>query len=338
VSYGKVNIVGQVSREWLRLPQSYSYYVGNESGGDDNGYPHNAKRMVEDAVSVALKEDNSIKWDKYDINKDGIDALFVIHAGPGAEVQMTAAQRAKHIGSHKWAVQRPVNVTDKTRVVQYMTVPEDGLLGVFAHETGHLVFGWPDLYDACTSPDRTAALGDWCLMAGASWNGGGLTPAYPSAWCRHVQGWTNTTVLKGTRKIQVPTADGSKKVFLLRIKDRSNEYFMLEGRKKSKFDEFVPGEGLLVYHVDEGQENNCEVDHLSVGVVQADGQRNLQRLGLFGNQGDDGDPFPGSKKRTYLNSKGYPNSRDYNNKPTGINIRSIKWNGKVATANITSPK
>ena len=43
-----------------------------------------------------------------------------------------------------------------------------------AHELGHLLFGFPDLYDT----DYTSeGIGDWCLMAAGSWNGGGDTPA-----------------------------------------------------------------------------------------------------------------------------------------------------------------
>ena len=45
VSKGKVNIVGQISG-WHMMPEKYSFYVGNGSGGDGPGYPHNTKRMV----------------------------------------------------------------------------------------------------------------------------------------------------------------------------------------------------------------------------------------------------------------------------------------------------
>jgi immune inhibitor A len=209
--------------------ENYSHYVGNDSGGDVNGYPRNAKRMVEDAVTKALNDDRSIQWDKYDINGDGmVDALFVVHAGPGAEVKPTAAERAKHIWSHKWVTQRPVQVTNKTHVALYLTVPEDGLLGVYAHEAGHLIFGWPDLYDACPDSNRTADVGDWSLMASGSWNNGGLTPAYPDAWCRHVQGWTKTTVLGGTKRIRAPAIEDSDQVYLVGIKNKPKEYFMID--------------------------------------------------------------------------------------------------------------
>jgi immune inhibitor A len=337
VSNKKVNIIGQVSG-WHRMPENYTFYVGNDSGGDQNGYPHNAKRMVEDGVTKVLNADRSIQWDKYDINGDGmVDALFIVHAGPGAEVKPTTAERAKHIWSHKWVTQRPVQVTNKTHIALYLTVPEDGLLGVYAHEAGHLIFGWPDLYDACPGSNRTAGVGDWSLMASGSWNNGGLTPAYPDAWCRHVQGWTKTTVVRGTKKIRARGIEDIDKVYLVQIRDSPHEFFMIESRRRVKYDQHLPGEGLLVYHIDEAAENNCDENHLAVGVIQADGQQNLQRIGLLGNQGDDGDPFPGSGKRKHLNSRGFPNSLDYSGNPTGFSIGSIGWKDtfSMATMKVT---
>ncbi len=49
----------------------------------------------------------------------------------------------------------------------------------------------------------------------------------------------------------------------------------------------------MVYHVDEKARDNCSENHRAVGVIQADGQKNLDRIGFLGNQGDDGDPYPG---------------------------------------------
>lgn len=333
VSNGKVDIVGQVSG-WHRMPEKYSFYVGNASGVD-GVYPHNARRMVEDAVKVALEKDSSINWDKYDLNGDAmIDALFVVHAGPGAEVQNTVEGRKKHIWSHKWVVQNPVQVSTNTSVTIYLTVPEDGLLGVYAHEAGHLIFGWPDLYDACEGTDRTAGIGDWSLMASGSWGNGGVTPAYADGWCRMVQGWSSVTKINSNKDVTMTAIENSDQVIMIPIKGNLKEYFLLEGRKKVKYDEFIPGEGILIYHIDEQAENNCIENHLAVGVVQADGQQDLQRLGLFGNQGDDGDLFPGTSNREYLDSNGFPNSKDYDGNDTGIKITGITWNGIQGHASI----
>ena len=69
----------------------------------------------------------------------------------------------------------------RTKIYAYLTVPEDCRIGVCAHELGHLLFGFPDLYDT----DYTSeGVGNWCLMGGGSWNGGGDIPAHPSAWCK----------------------------------------------------------------------------------------------------------------------------------------------------------
>jgi len=51
----------------------------------------------------------------------------------------------------------------------------------------------------------------------------------------------------------------------------------------------------------------------------------MQRIGIFGNQGDDGDPYPGSSGRNYLNSNKdeFPNCLDYQGKSTNINLTNI---------------
>ena len=74
-----------------------------------------------------------------------------------------------------------LNVEDATKIYGYLTIPEDAKIGVCAHELGHLLFGFPDLYD---TDDTSEGIGNWCLMAGGSWNGGGDVPAHPSAWCK----------------------------------------------------------------------------------------------------------------------------------------------------------
>ncbi|MBM2841411.1 MAG: family metalloprotease protein, partial [Bacteroidetes bacterium] len=54
VSLGKVDITGSV-HGWFRMPNPYSYYTNGESGTRWASYPHNAPRLTEDAVQVALQ-------------------------------------------------------------------------------------------------------------------------------------------------------------------------------------------------------------------------------------------------------------------------------------------
>ena len=85
VSLGKVDIIGSV-HGWFRMPNPYSYYTNGESGTRWASYPHNAPRLTEDAVQVALQKGVTFEpqLDKF---KQGIvTALFIVHAGRGAEV------------------------------------------------------------------------------------------------------------------------------------------------------------------------------------------------------------------------------------------------------------
>ena len=78
----------------------------------------------------------------------------------------------------------------------YTTEPENGGLGVFAHEFGHDL-GLPDLYDTAGGDNGTAF---WTLMSGGSWlNHGtdsiGTTPGYMGAWEKLQLGWLDYKVV-----------------------------------------------------------------------------------------------------------------------------------------------
>jgi Immune inhibitor A peptidase M6 len=95
-SYGQLDIEGEVLG-WLTLPQGYSYYVNGGSGGDEKAYPHNAKKMVEDALALAAK---NVDFRQFDADGDEyLDGLFVVHAGPGAETDPNPTTRTKDLVS-----------------------------------------------------------------------------------------------------------------------------------------------------------------------------------------------------------------------------------------------
>ena len=157
VTNGLINIEGEVVGP-LMMPKKISYYANGQSGMS-NAQP-NARTMALDAAKAANPK---IDFSKYDNDENGyVDAFILIHAGRGAEE--TAAKN--DIWSHKWVLPNEFNA-DGTKIFAYLTVPEDCKLGVCAHELGHLLFGFPDLYDTDYSSE---GLGEWCLMAGGSWN------------------------------------------------------------------------------------------------------------------------------------------------------------------------
>ena len=318
VTNGLVTISGQVVGPY-RMPKKLSEYTHNASGMG-SALP-NARSMAADAAKAA---NPFVDFSGYDNNHDGtVDAFVVVHAGGGAEVT-----GSKHdIWSHKWLLPNVYNA-DGTHIYPYLTVPEDCNLGVCAHELGHLLFSFPDLYDI----DYTSeGVGEWCLMAGGSWNNGGNTPSHPCAWCKMQQNWV-TTVNQSMNKAKVVIDDvkNSKKIYRLWMNGGTgSEYFLAEHRMKKSYDKFIPGEGLLIYHVDEAMTDNSNELHYKVAVVQADG---LKQLESGGNQGDSGDTWPGStNKKTFSNATN-PGSNSYGGLDTLVAVKNIS----LANAKITA--
>ena len=237
-SYTKLDVIGLVSGSggptagWYRAPQPKSFYTSGNYGFGT--HPNNAQKLVEDAIALA---DPNVNFADYDNDGDGVvDALVVICAGSGGE----QTGNVNDIWSHKWDI--TPQVRDGVTINRYFMAPEDGRVGVMAHELGHLLMGWPDLYDT----DYTSAgTGGWDLMAGGSWNGGGDRPAHPTCWCKTRAEWVSPTVLwNATQSVNIPPYASSPIAYKLPIGSAgSQEYFLVSNRQQSGFDTALPGRG-----------------------------------------------------------------------------------------------
>ena len=142
-------------------------------------------------------------WDRYDFDDDGnfnepdgyIDHFQAVHAGEGEEAGGGAGEDA--IWSHRWYVNsdrlrhhRPDGRRGADQcsaapqigdsgiwIGDYTVEPENGGLGVFAHEFGHDL-GLPDFYDTAGGENGTAF---WTLMSSGSWLGHGADARTASA-------------------------------------------------------------------------------------------------------------------------------------------------------------
>ena len=316
VTNGLIDIQGEVAGPFL-LPQKIGYYANGKSGMGDN--EPNARDMARDAAVAA---NPTVDFSKYDNDNNGyVDAFIVIHAGRGAEETASKSD----IWSHKWLLPQEYDA-DGTKIYGYLTVPEDCKLGVCAHELGHLLFGFPDLYDTDYSSE---GIGNWCLMAGGSWNNAGNTPAHPCAWCKSQQEWV-TVVNQTSNKLAVPieAVTDSKKIYRL-WKDGGpgNEYFLAENRQRKKFDRYLPGAGLLIWHIDDNIADNDNERHYKVALIQADGKKDLEN---GNNGGDAGDCWPGKSKNKNFNTGSKPNSLSYGGLDSGVQVDRISMlKGKI---------
>jgi len=342
-TYGELDIVtvhfpGTVG--WQRAPSIYSYYTHDSSGL--GSYPRNAQKLTEDAVRAA---DSLVDFSQYD--NDGnryVDALFIVHAGPGAEY----TGNGNDIWSHAWSTKTSllvdgVYVRRYSMVPEYWSTPGDMTIGVYAHELGHSAFGLPDLYDRDYSSN---GLGRWSIMAGGSWNGPGNmggSPSLPDAWSHAQMGYLPiTNISVNTAGKTINAVENTPEAFRLWTNGvtGTSEYFLVENRQQTGYDTYLPNEGLCIYHVDESvtSQNDNEYypghttqGHYLVALEQADGLYNLEK---YVNRGDAGDPYPGLTGATAFGLTSTPNSRAYDTDTTFVAVQNISGSDTVMTADL----
>jgi hypothetical protein len=118
-----------------------------------------------------------------------------------------------------------------------------------------------------------------------------------------------------------------------------SEYFLVENRQRVGFDYYLPGDGLLIYHVDQTDSNNNHewypghtlFGNYLVALEQADGDWGLEQNI---NSGDNGDPWPGITAHTNYDSISTPNSRSYAFENTHVEVRNISGSQSTMTADL----
>ena len=201
LSSGRYTAINTVE-DWVTVPGNASTY-GDNAVEDDGG----SWAFIGDTVDAwyagqvaagktAAEIDTYLSqfdvWDRYDFDGDGdfneadgyIDHFQAVHAGEGEE----AGADPDMIWSHRWYVDSDLfgqagpsvggtpNLLGGTQIGQsryfigdYTVEPENGGLGVFAHEFGHDL-GLPDYYDTAGGENGTSF---WTLMSSGSWLGHG---------------------------------------------------------------------------------------------------------------------------------------------------------------------
>ncbi|MEP7702527.1 immune inhibitor A domain-containing protein [Paraglaciecola sp. 25GB23A] len=181
-------------------------------------------------------------WDRYDFDGDGdfnepdgyIDHFQSVHAGEGQETG-GGAQGSDAIWSHRWYAYFSANGPDGAGpngrggvkvggsnywIGDYTIEPENGGVGVFAHEFGHDL-GLPDLYD--TSGNTGGAensVAFWSLYSSGSYGsngdasaGIGSKPIPMSAYEKIFLGWSNYEVINYGQSASLkmgPATDNTK--------------------------------------------------------------------------------------------------------------------------------
>jgi M6 family metalloprotease-like protein len=331
VSYGQFSPYSHVV-DWVTAPNNHDYYAYS----NPNGYQH-VLQLVRAVVDSA--EAHGLDWSVYDNDGDGyVDALNIIHAGPGAE-----EGDHSNIWSHKWSLSVAGLAVqyDGVWIDSYTMNPEiqnNGIvaIGVICHEFGHAL-GLPDLYD--TDYSSTGA-GQLALMGTGAWGTSGNTPWYPSspnAWSKSRLGWVEVQPLTtDVTELAVEQIHSRNLVYRIDHPNDGSEYWLIENRQAVGTDILMPMPGLLIWHIDTekteggGGVNNDE-PHYGVGLEQADGLFNLEN----GMGSDGGDPYPGTTNNREFSHNSTPNSDSYYGIPSMISITNISDPDSIMTFDLT---
>lgn len=249
-------------------------------------------------------------------------------------------------------------------------------LGVIAHEMGHSniqgksVADFYEVYDGQTTlPSRCNHGGSgkgidaWGLM-GDSWGACGDQKYPPSmtAWAKMEMGWITPADIQTAsaqtfdlyRSAQCPSALRVNYNFAGNFGETTaatdTEFLVVEYRQKSGHDSGLPGEGMVVYHLDldtgTGGANRRPsyatdpLAHYYLRIEQSDGKDGLE----CGADADSGDAFGVGSSITsksilsspYRSSRGYQDSTELD---TGITLRvdTTANDGKVLRVQYTTP-
>ncbi len=335
-SYGKMELVVTVVGPYT-ASKGWSYYGGNI---DKNNRDKNVRELAQEAANFAFK-DPSVNPVIYDNDNDGmIDTFHFLYAGYGEE----AGGGEDCIWAHKSGYS-PVLTFGSKKLSVYSCSPElkgnsgNNItnIGVICHELCH-VFGAPDYYD--TNDDGIAydGTGKWDLMAGGSWNGPdgnlGVSPAHINMYQKIVFGWVTPTELAAQTNISGMLNSAENPVAYKINSTTPDEYFILENRQKLKFDEYVPGSGLLIYHVSSSASGNnvTNAGHpQQVYPICASSQfaTPTSDPSSYGSINSSGCPFPGSSGNTAFTDYSTPSAKSWNGNNTSKPITEIKEQNKL---------
>jgi immune inhibitor A len=232
-SSGRYAVNGVVS-PWVQVPYNAASY-GADYCGDI--VCQDTWRFVNDSIDAfasTFSDPAALNaflapydvWDRYDVDHDGnfhepdgyIDHFQSVHAGEGEETG-GGAQGKDAIWSHRWYAYFGANGPDGAGpagaaqggvrigisnywIGDYTIEPENGGLGVFAHEFGHDL-GLPDLYDTSGNVGGAEnSTGFWTLYSSGSYgssgrpaDGIGSKPVPLGNFERFQLGWLNYGVV-----------------------------------------------------------------------------------------------------------------------------------------------
>ncbi len=224
-SSGRLDVEGRILAP-VTLPLPRANYASQPMGGSAQSAFAAAAAVLESRDVVAAHA------------CDGIAFLYV-------------GETESRPGFALWPHRSTVTVAGR-RVPYYVHAADAGdsdAVGVHCHEFGHLL-GLPDAYGAA----HLSGCGDFCVMAIGHRGGptsGARSPFSMCAWCRMRLGWIDPVEVdpRTAQRVRLKPISSGGGAVVVPLTPRTDEYLLLEARRREGFDAELPSAGLLVWHV-----------------------------------------------------------------------------------------
>lgn len=229
--------------------------VGPVSTGVEQRFPQQSARGLELLAATLDAASATVDFSRYDADGDGeVDMVYVIYAGGGSnqvgndsEFVWPHAGRARDLAYNGVKIGNFACSTELYGRESFEAI--DGI-GTICHEFSH-VLGLPDLYDTdyAGSGGLSVHPDGWSIMAGGTYYNYGRTPCGYSAYERYTAGFGTPELLDRTAMKSSQGLNKSNSFFRVNTAD-PDEFFLIENRQQNGWDRYLPGRGLLVWHVD----------------------------------------------------------------------------------------
>ncbi len=312
----------------VTLPQNRSYYGANDVY-DNDLHP---EEMVVDACRLL---DEEIDFSKYDNDGDGfVDNVYVFYAGQGE----ASYGPENSVWPHSWELtSAKINLKlDGVTIDRYACSNEweqnrpDGI-GTFIHEFSH-VMGLPDLYT--TDYDDSVYYitpGSWSVMDYGPYNNDGRTPPSYSIYERNAMTWIEPRLLSGPETVTLEDIQASNDGCIITTGNET-EFFLFENRQQTGWDEYLPGHGMLIWHIDfdadvfdENIVNNSRY-HQYVDIIEAGNHADNSSDSALASY-----PWPGTSGATSFTASTTPAFKDWSGNKIPLPITDIRENAGVIT-------
>ncbi len=308
----------------------------------------NRLTLFSDALT---KADDLVDFADYDGDGDGVvDMIYFVVAGHGSNF---GGNDSNLLWPHAGELFQYFMMTGDTRPIEldgvvmgryacstelygWQAIPAsvmiDGI-GTICHEFSH-VLGLPDLYDTdYTGSGGTADHPDkWNIMASGSYLCYARVPAGWSSYERLAGGYIAPAELAADSTWTLGSLQGTNQAAVLRS-PTSGDFFLLENRQPERWDTYLPGHGMLVWHVDSTdveawERNRVNADPAAQGFA-------LLRAG-GGTGATDADPFPGTAGVMQLTNATSPSLVNNRGEASAIEITGIAEDGGLVTFTTTA--